>query len=99
MPGTAHYYLYVACKTEGCPSHFNLVHFEGPDVRFFEIVYPNEVVDQCLQAPLRCPVCRRDHRYSRTDLKTKSSPFAQHPPGWKPPLPWPPPGQNPESSN
>ncbi len=81
----SHYYLYVECKTNGCPGHINVMHFEAPDMPYFTIDYPHED----LALGLYCPLCRNTHSYEPMDQRTKSSAEALHPLGWKPILPFP----------
>src|SRR5215472_598047 len=82
----AHYYLYVQCKTEGCPSKLFLLHFEFADVPHIPIDYP----EAALYLSLPCPSCGQTYRYTPEDVKTTSSAEAHHPEGWRPILPFPP---------
>jgi hypothetical protein len=83
----SHYYLYAACKTDGCKSHFLLMHFEAPDSSGFSIDYP----DECLHFEIECSLCQSSHLYGPKDMRTKSSASPLHPRDWKPLLPFPPP--------
>lgn len=81
----AHHYLYVKCKTFGCPSDLNVTHIEAPDVPYFEIEYP----DEALHFSTRCPLCNEVHPYLPEDVKSKSSEKPMHHAGWRPVLPYP----------
>jgi hypothetical protein len=80
----SHYYLYAECKTDGCPGHHVISHFEGPDLPHFFQDYP----DEALHLELWCEGCGQTHRYAPEDMKTKSSVEPMHPEGWQPIVPF-----------
>lgn len=79
----AHYYLYVRCKTDRCPAHLLLMHFEAPPH------LPADYPDPAIHLSLQCPACTRTHSYAPEELQTKFSAEPLHPPGWRPILPLP----------
>lgn len=82
----AHFYLYVLCKTDVCPAHLLLMHFEGPNPPQLPSDYP----DPAIHLSLQCPACGQTHSYAPEDMRKKSSAEPLHPAGWRPILPPPP---------
>lgn len=80
-----HFYLYGLCTRPGCGLKLFVLHTEGPDT-LTDLEYP----DRYFPVQVTCPDCRRVNSFGVKDLRSECVPFAHHPDGWKPILPFPP---------